>query len=316
MVDGEAGAPNDKKDTTDPPSATATGGTGGAKRKSSGTVLEWSNGYIFLTNEFTEKEVFARKLFGLPKNTNIRKELEKMSTSSCCFLFNLSTRILWGMFIPQGKVSPYVVPNAFLGQFPLQVKFETWVGPYCLKEANLPPFIKNQSNRCMFLEENQTHELLRFFLEHGEKPAEDPSSFSDWTEPTEKEIEEMKRARAEKLRNNARGRRGGYRGRGRGRGVGRGSGYRGRGGGFRGRGRGGAGPSPWGMNQRPAGGPYQPGPQPQYRPTAAPAYPHAHHPPFGQPPSSVRIPPHAHHPTSRPGPVLFYNRPQGLLPVE
>merc|ERR1719492_7006 len=104
------------------------------------SILEWSNGFIFLTNQYTEKEVFARKLFGLPKKSPIDDRLNEMSNSSCCFLFNLSTRVLWGMFIPKGQVvsETPIVEHAFLGQYPNQVDFDTWVGPYCLKEANLP----------------------------------------------------------------------------------------------------------------------------------------------------------------------------------
>merc|ERR1719336_1206810 len=171
-----------------------------SKNSKSEEVIECSkiiesvdNGYIFLANEFTEKEVFARKLFGLSKKSVLCKELEKMNTSSCCFLFNLHTRVLWGMFIPTtGKSEENKVPEAFQGGFPVQVEFKTWVGPYCLKEDNFPKFLKDQSNRSMFLTETQTHDLLHRFLEHGEKPEVDPGE--GWVEPTADEVAKMKNA--------------------------------------------------------------------------------------------------------------------------
>jgi len=224
-------------------------------------TTDWENGFIFLTNKFTEKEVFARKLFGLPEArgglNKIGSDVDKLDVTSCCFLFNLHTRILWGMFRPDGKPQHNIVENAFMGKFPVQLKFKTWVGPYMLKESDLPKFIKNQFNRCMLLTKERCHKLLRCFLDHGEKPTEDPGK--GFVEPDPSKVW-TRRSPTYRPRGGRGG--GGMRGRGGGRG-GHGGMHGGRGGGppSRGHGRYGMGPVYFAP-------PYQPqfAPQPRQEP--------------------------------------------------
>ena len=65
----------------------------------------------------------SRRLLGLPKSQS--SLLSKLTETSLLFLFNVRTRLMLGVFAPDGPAGMELEPDAFGGgsRFPVQVRF-------------------------------------------------------------------------------------------------------------------------------------------------------------------------------------------------
>ena len=89
-------------------------------------------GFVFMCNKKTEKEVFDRQLFGLPRKVfgSMQRDI---GPGTLLFLLNFQTRVVIGVFRPRGKAQLNIVPEAWKNigrqRFPAQVRFENyWPG--------------------------------------------------------------------------------------------------------------------------------------------------------------------------------------------
>lgn len=127
------------------------------------------NSFIFLANKISEGEVFNRQLFGLPSDRN--NYLEKLSDvlpgKSLLFMFNMTTRVLHGIFVPTCPASAYIEPSAWRGKFPVQIRFSLYYGPLMLSERFFPDFLGCEYNKCRKLDKKQTEQLVTAFLTVG-----------------------------------------------------------------------------------------------------------------------------------------------------
>jgi len=98
------------------------------------------SGYVFLCNNWTERECLDSKLFGSPKSE--RNRVSQVKEGDILFLLNYQTNRLHGVFeaVSDGKMDIY--PYAFDGRFPAQVRVrrKMWCPP--LDATALLPLIK------------------------------------------------------------------------------------------------------------------------------------------------------------------------------
>merc|ERR1719204_1075037 len=83
----------------------------------------------------------------MPKKT--ASDAKKICPTSRLFLFNLHTRVLWGIFEPVDLPKNNIVTNAWGGRFPMQlrVRVVSGRGLRALKEKDFPEFMRQTSNR-------------------------------------------------------------------------------------------------------------------------------------------------------------------------
>jgi len=83
----------------------------------------FTDGYVFMCSSQTEKEVFARGLFG---QTKFKRHLvEKIKPTTALFLLNFSEpKKFKGVFIPDGKPAMNIEAGAWGKRFPAQVRFK------------------------------------------------------------------------------------------------------------------------------------------------------------------------------------------------
>jgi len=83
----------------------------------------FTDGYIFICNDLTEKECFSNSLFGAPRSC--WRQVSKICATTAIFLLkkckNLSP-IMYGVFIPQGRPKLNIDQSAWKGKFPSQVR--------------------------------------------------------------------------------------------------------------------------------------------------------------------------------------------------
>jgi len=117
-----------------------------------------------MCNSWTEAEVFQRRIFGLPNTAEYVAALNSLSEEgSVLFLFNLTTRLLYGVFSPNGKAEVDSQSGAFRNKFRLHQSFtirSKMNRTFTLAETNFPPFLKETTNRCMGLTALQAHQLI------------------------------------------------------------------------------------------------------------------------------------------------------------
>ena len=89
-------------------------------------------GYIFLCDRKTRKEVFDRKLFGLPRNS--LRAMEKIGPSTALFLYDFRSYDLMGPMKAVGKPALDIEVGAWNGRFGAQLRF----APLQASSADLP----------------------------------------------------------------------------------------------------------------------------------------------------------------------------------
>ena len=79
-----------------------------------------SAGFIFLCTDETEKECMSRGLFGA---TQKRLDVTEIQVGAPLFLFQINKRLLFGNYEATSAGGLNIVPEAWGGQYPAQVKF-------------------------------------------------------------------------------------------------------------------------------------------------------------------------------------------------
>ena len=82
-----------------------------------------SSGFVFLCNEETEQEVKRLKLFGSPAKEIVRLR-KNIQADTSLFLWNFHSNTLCGVFSATSLPGLDLVPSAFGGKFPAQVRVE------------------------------------------------------------------------------------------------------------------------------------------------------------------------------------------------
>jgi hypothetical protein len=78
------------------------------------------SGFIFLCNNDTEEECLSNNIFGaLLRDEEYFSRIQK---EDLIFLYNYSSKYLWGVFIAISTIKKDVDPFLFKGQFPLQCR--------------------------------------------------------------------------------------------------------------------------------------------------------------------------------------------------
>eukprot|EP00271_Cylindrocystis_brebissonii_P006585 TRINITY_DN1935_c1_g2_i1.p1 TRINITY_DN1935_c1_g2~~TRINITY_DN1935_c1_g2_i1.p1 ORF type:complete len:820 (+),score=168.72 TRINITY_DN1935_c1_g2_i1:239-2698(+) len=78
------------------------------------------DGLIFGCNNQTKQECFRRKLFGLPAAR--LAAVQRIVPGTRLFLFNFDEKVLYGIFEAVTDGAPHIVPDAFSGSYPAQVR--------------------------------------------------------------------------------------------------------------------------------------------------------------------------------------------------
>eukprot|EP00252_Welwitschia_mirabilis_P010152 TRINITY_DN232_c0_g1_i1.p1 TRINITY_DN232_c0_g1~~TRINITY_DN232_c0_g1_i1.p1 ORF type:complete len:443 (+),score=97.65 TRINITY_DN232_c0_g1_i1:202-1530(+) len=83
-------------------------------------------GVIFMCNAKTKEECFRHRIFGLPSEyTDV---VEKIKKGTKLFLYDTNLRLMYGIYVAEGRGRTNINPNAFKStkkEFPAQVKFRT-----------------------------------------------------------------------------------------------------------------------------------------------------------------------------------------------
>lgn len=122
-------------------------------------------GYIFRCNDKTKDEVFSRKLLG--EELSYLPDVKEIREEDLLFLYNTSTFEFSGPFKPIGNGQEKIVPEAWGGKFPSQIRFEeldtTKTIPFNKIERIIKRF-KNDIYPWMELNEEQTKQILNIIL--------------------------------------------------------------------------------------------------------------------------------------------------------
>jgi len=118
-------------------------------------------------------ECLNRRLFGSPFSRATVRIIKALRPGATLFLFTYDTRELYGGFCAESYAKMSIVPEAFGGRFPLQVKVQTFpVARTFLTESEFYPILaKNYFSKLKFdhfLTRTQVDELMRLF--NGQQP--------------------------------------------------------------------------------------------------------------------------------------------------
>lgn len=130
------------------------------------------SGYVFLCNNRTERECLDSRLFGLPESMWSR--VSQVKEGDALFLLNYQTNHLHGVFEAVSDGAMNIVPYAYGGRFPAQVRVRRKVNCSWVDKGALLPLIKRRfiqvSRRGILifpdkLSRNLIDELYRIFLQ-------------------------------------------------------------------------------------------------------------------------------------------------------
>jgi len=97
-------------------------------------------GYIFRCNSKTFQEVFDRQLFG--EEIMYLPAIKQISREDYLFLYNTSTFEFSGPYKPIGKGGERIIPEAWKGLFPPQIKFESLPSTKTISFSKIEKIIK------------------------------------------------------------------------------------------------------------------------------------------------------------------------------
>ena len=81
-----------------------------------------TQGFIFRCGKATEKDCFDLMLFG--EASHKKSYLSRVKKGDYLFLYNVHSGALYGVFIATSDITENIVPEAWHGNFPLQVKVQ------------------------------------------------------------------------------------------------------------------------------------------------------------------------------------------------
>merc|ERR1719319_376615 len=122
------------------------------------------NGLVFVCTSDTEKEVFAKRLFGLPLHyMPMMRQIDPAKTALFLAHHDGNERVVYGVFQAAGAAGLHDV-SAFGGRFPAQVPFkDLFRFPNPLPERVLVESIFHSNFRSRILEKRDTHSLIAEF---------------------------------------------------------------------------------------------------------------------------------------------------------
>ncbi|EEC68273.1 hypothetical protein OsI_36310 [Oryza sativa Indica Group] len=112
---------------------------------SSGSSMSSPAGYIFMCNGVTKAECYRHRVMGLPLGS--LDVVSRIRRGTALFLYDFDAKHLYGPYHADSNGGLTLVPDAFLGRFPAQVKFTVDGDFMPIPESSLRTAIKeNYSN--------------------------------------------------------------------------------------------------------------------------------------------------------------------------
>jgi len=124
---------------------------------------KFEDGMMFLCNKATEEECLKNMIFAA--SASMMENLRKITDKTALFLYRLIPNgcVLHGVFQAEGVPGLDLIPGAFGGRFPAQIRVKTFFRfPYPLPNERLAKVLKDD-NRCRKLSKQETRLLIREF---------------------------------------------------------------------------------------------------------------------------------------------------------
>jgi len=124
---------------------------------------KFEDGMMFLCNRATEEECFNNMIFAA--STSMMENMSKITENTALFLYRLTPNrsVLHGVFQAEGVAGLNLVPGAFSGRFPAQIRVKPLFRfPYPVPNHRLKK-VFNDDNRCRKLSKLETRLILREF---------------------------------------------------------------------------------------------------------------------------------------------------------
>jgi len=124
---------------------------------------KFEDGMMFLCNKATEEECLRNMIFAA--SASMMENLRKITDKTALFLYRLIPNgcVLHGVFQAEGVPGLELIPGAFGGRFPAQIRVKTFFRfPYPVPNERLAKVLKDD-NRCRKLSKQETRLLLREF---------------------------------------------------------------------------------------------------------------------------------------------------------
>jgi len=124
---------------------------------------KFDNGMIFLCNRSTEEECLKNMIFAAEAGR--MGDMSKISRKTALFLYRLTPKqcILHGVFQAVGSPGLDIIPGAFGGRFPAQIRVEAFFRfPYPVQNQQIERVLMDK-NRCRMLTKRETRLLFKEF---------------------------------------------------------------------------------------------------------------------------------------------------------
>ncbi|XP_011073196.1 uncharacterized protein LOC105158223 [Sesamum indicum] len=146
----------------DPQSKSDVGASQGQEKQ--GEKAKHVAGFIFMCNRSTKSDCYQYRVFGLPSGK--KEVVEEIKPGAKLFLFDLGSKLLYGIYEATSAGKLNLEPAAFNGKFPAQVKFKIFKECIPLPESSLKHVIKENYTGLKFKQElsgKQVKKLLAAF---------------------------------------------------------------------------------------------------------------------------------------------------------
>jgi len=124
---------------------------------------KFEDGMMFLCNKATEEECLKNMIFAA--SASKMEHLKKITDKTALFLYRLipNRSVLHGVFQAEGEPALELIPGAFNGRFPAQIRVKPFFRfPNPVPDVRLAKVLKD-NNRCRKLNKRETRLLFREF---------------------------------------------------------------------------------------------------------------------------------------------------------